>query len=337
MLNDGQASLEDVLVLRVADGRDHFIPVRGLWSPTCIGRSIDELIRVPDGGLKPFVASRSDGNSRMGSIPYDLDIHAPAPKELFKLTETVESLTERVLADELMLEEHKVPKDPGWPFAASSWKYTDKETRRSHNIKIIDILDNGNSIMDAFAPETSSIERLEAVSEVLLLFLESLTDGIITIPLWARIEQIPLNALGQGNPAAKLSPDLAAEDDKAAIFDILTSAPSHNISFVFLTATIAKIVSELAPFSRSDLEVLRTSSQALGRRSLTFRRSGATAAAMEAAAALERRTAKERRFAEIFGKIVCRAVVPGRDKERRSLEDRQRAVIELFLKRREDG
>ncbi len=45
MLNDGQAQLEDVLVLRVVDGRDHFIPVRATWSATCIGRSIEELIR----------------------------------------------------------------------------------------------------------------------------------------------------------------------------------------------------------------------------------------------------------------------------------------------------
>lgn len=340
MLNDGQESLEDVLVLRVTDGRDHFIPVRATWSPTCIGRSIDELIRVPNGGLKAFVASRSKENGHVGSIPYDLNVHFSAPKELFKLTEAVETLTERVLADELMLEEHQVPKDPGWPFSKSSWKYTDKEVRRSHSIRVIDVLDNDKPVVDAFDPETPSIERLEAVSEVLLLFLESLTDGIITIPLWARIEQVPLNALGQGNAAAKLSPEVAAEDDKAAIFDILTSAPTHNISFVFLTTTLAKIISELAPLSKSDLEALKTSSQglgSLGRRSLAFRRSGATPAATEAAGALERRTARERRFAEVLGGIVCRAVVPTKDKERRALEDRQRAVIELFLKRREDG
>ena len=30
-LNDGKHELEDILVLRVENGRDHFIPVRGNW------------------------------------------------------------------------------------------------------------------------------------------------------------------------------------------------------------------------------------------------------------------------------------------------------------------
>lgn len=348
MLNDGQANLEDVLVLRVTDGRDHFIPVRAVWSPTCIGRSIDELIRVPNGGLRAFIASRSKNNNNddhMGSIPYDLDVHFAAPKELFKLTEAVESLTERALADELMLEEHQVPKDPGWPLAEKSWKYTDKEARRTHSMRIIDALDSDRPIVDAFDPETPSVERLEAVSEVLLLFLASLTDGVVTIPLWARIEQAPLAVLGQagsGNPASKQPAEEAAEDDKTAVLDVLSSAPNHNISFVFLASTLAKTISELAPLSRADLECLKSvpgqGLGSLGRRSLVFRRGGtALGAAAAAAAALERRQAKERRFAEILGKMVCRAVVPGKDRERRSLEDRQRAVMELFLKRREDG
>jgi hypothetical protein len=51
---------------------------------------------------------------------------------------------------------------------------------------------------------------------------------------------------------------------------------------------------------------------------------------------MQKRQARERRFAEIFGKVVCRGPSPVKDKEKRTLEDRQQAVIGLFLKPRED-
>jgi hypothetical protein len=202
---------------------------------------------------------------------------------------------------------------------------------------VIDALDQDKSLVDVFSHETTSIERLEAVSEVLLLFLHGLTDGIIDATLWHRIEQATLSSLGQGAVMAMTSPDETFEDDKATILDILGTAPNHNISFVFLAATLAKIASDLAPMSKADLEIIKSNNTArgglLGRRSLSFRRGGGTPM-MEALAALEKRQAKERRYAEIFGKVVCRAPIPDKDKDKRILEDRQRAVVELFLRRR---
>ena len=341
MLNDGQISLEEVLVLRVTNGRDHFIPVRGTWLPTCIGRSIDELIRVPDGGIRKFAKALSEQKGRIGSISYDLDVHSAAPKELFKLTEAIETLTERALADEQMLEDCAIPKDPGWPFAENSWKHGDRSSRDAHLVKVVDVLDRDAPIGHAFTPESSSIERLEAVSEVLLLFLDGLTDGIITTPLWNRIEQASLVSLGQASGTPKLPSSNASEDDKTTILDILSTAPNHNITFVFLTAMLAKIVFELSPLSKVELDLLKSGNTgggvgALARRSLSFRRS-ATNQAAEAIAALEKRRARERRYAEVFGKVVCRAPVPEGGKDKRMLEDKQRAIVELFLRRRGDG
>ncbi|KAK3359534.1 putative PI phosphatase group protein [Lasiosphaeria hispida] len=340
MLNDGQISLEEVLVLRVTNGRDHFIPVRGTWSPTCIGRSIEELIRVPEGGIRRFSKTLSAKKGRVGSITYDLDVHSAAPRELFKLTDAVETLTERALADEQMLDECRLPTEGGWPFDEKTWKVVDKDTRSSHVIDVVDALDRDLGIGDAFKPETSSIERLEAASEVLLLFLRGLTDGIITTPLWNRIEQAGLVSIGQANTTPKMPTDDTFEDDKTTILDILAAAPNHNISFVFLTATLAKIASDLSPLSKAELDVLKSESpvrsSVLGRRSLSFRRAGTNPAA-EALAALEKRRAKEKRFAEVFGKVVCRAPPPEKEKEKKVLEDKQRAVVELFLRRREDS
>jgi hypothetical protein len=188
-------------------------------------------------------------------------------------------------------------------------------------------------------PETQALERLEVVSELLLLFLEGLTDGIIPMSLWARIEQAPLAILGHSNvPASKPPADKVLEDDKAAVLEILSTAPNHNISFVFLMTTLAKIISELAPLSKAAVEALRApvATAPLGRRSLSFRRNVVTPPA-EAVAAMQKRQAKERRFAEIFARVVIRTPVPAKDKEKKILEDRRQAVIGLFLKPRDDA
>jgi len=126
------------------------------------------------------------------------------------------------------------------------------------------------------------------------------------------------------------------------ILDILATAPNHNIAFVFLTAMMGKTITELSPMTKSELEVVKSGNVprgvggVLGRRSLSFRRAGATPAAA-ALAALDRRKARERQYAEVFGKVVCRAPIPEKDKDKKALEDRKRATMELFLRRRGHG
>ncbi|KAF4921255.1 Type I inositol polyphosphate 5-phosphatase 8 [Colletotrichum viniferum] len=321
-LNDGRSSLEDILVLRVEDGRDHFIPVRASWLPTCFGRSIDELIRIPDGGIRKFVRSRVPNGS--GSIPYDLDVHCAAPKELFKLTEAVEVMTSRAIADANMIEEHLIPGDkPGWPFDDTAWLFRDRDARDAQVLALIEALDTDQPLVDALPVETPSLHRLEVIAEVLLLFLSGLTDGIVTASLWAKIEV----AIPQVATTSRPAPEI--EDDKTAVLDILATAPNHNIAFVFLTATLSKVVSELAPISRSEVEALTMSKP--NRRSLSFRRLTGGNAAAEAA--LARRRTRERRVAEVCGRAVCRVGVPAAAKEKKAMEERVRGVLEIFVRR----
>lgn len=349
VLNSGRDRLEEVLILRVADGRDHFIPVRGVWMPTCIGRSIDELIRVPEGSLRKFVHSLTAKNSgKVMSVPEEMDVHCAAPRELFKLTEALESVTERVLADEQMLEEYKVPRASGWPFEEDTWRVTDKSLRASRAADLIDALDEGmGHVVDAFSAEVPAVERIETVAEVLKLFLRGLTDGIITTSLWSRIEQASLVSLGQGAAASSKIPpqETAYEQDKGTVLDILSTAPNHNISFVFLTATLAKVTTDLSPITKSDLELLKSDTPVrlsmLNRRSLTaglVKRNTSSGSSGQAMAAMAARQAKERSFAEVFGELVCRAPVQKgmKDKERKAVEEKQQAVLELFLRRRGD-
>ncbi len=350
MLNEGQAALEEILVLRVTDGRDHFIPVRATWSPTCIGRSVDELIRVPDGGIRSFARSLSEKKGRPGAIPYHLPVHRPAPKELFQLTDAIENLTQRVLADTHMLEECTIPEDPAWPFDSATSRSTTPSDRTAHIIALLNALDQDTPLQSAFAPETPSLTRLEATAQILLLFLRGLTDGVIPTSLWNRIEQAAPSIPSLSNPPIINNPtspldDPALDDDRTTVLDILQSAPHHNICFVFLTTTLARVVAELAPLSKAEAEIIRNEAAAaaapvrgiggvfgVGRKSLSFVRRAGTPFG-EAFAALERTRARERRVAEVFGGVVCRGLL-GEGRERRLGEARRRAVVALFLMRR---
>ena len=312
-LNYGRSTLEDVLVLRVEDGRDHFIPVRGNWLPTSLGRSINELIRVPEGGIRSFEKAK-------GPIPYGCAVHSAAPRELFKLTEAIEALTERVLADENMLEGCEVPRDaPGWPFDEATWKLKDGLQREKMRYAAVAALDTDKSILDALPVETAAIEKLEIVAETLLLFLSSLTDGIVSLPLWARIEStLP-------NISTTTTDDL--EDAKVAVLDILSATPNHNISFVFLTAMLAKVIADLSPLSAEPPDQRNFAARpvgVLGRRSLSFKR-----VVSEAEGARARRRARERRYAEVFGGVVC---VKEKERDKKG-DERRRGIVEIFIRR----
>ncbi|KAI1049079.1 hypothetical protein LB506_004788 [Fusarium annulatum] len=302
-LNEARAKIEEVLVLRIEDGRDHFIPVRGIWQPSCVGRSIAELIRIPDGGIRKFV----EKTGLKGAIAYDSDIHCSAPKELFKLTEVVQTLVERSLAESTMLEEEVLPRDPGWPLEASTWRVGETDMQDA-KVKLVSALDNDASLLDALPLEWPASFKLEAVSSILLLFLESLTDGLIPTQLWAKIST--------SLPNVTSLPMTAWPDTKTQILDILSSAPNHNIAFVFLTATLSRAASELTP-------VTNEPKGGLSRR-LSFRRGNAEDEDTK------KRKMRERRYAEIVGPLVCRV-----DEKEKGSRDRARTVVEMFIRRDE--
>ncbi|KAG4281321.1 hypothetical protein FPRO06_10226 [Fusarium proliferatum] len=302
-LNEARAKIEEVLVLRIEDGRDHFIPVRGIWQPSCVGRSIAELIRIPDGGIRKFV----EKTGLKGAIAYDSDIHCSAPKELFKLTEVVQTLVERSLAESTMLEEEVLPRDPGWPLEASTWRVGETDMQDA-KVKLMSALDNDASLLDALPLEWPASFKLEAVSSILLLFLESLTDGLIPTQLWAKIST--------SLPNVTSLPMTAWPDTKTQILDILSSAPNHNIAFVFLTATLSRAASELTP-------VTNEPKGGLSRR-LSFRRGNAEDEDTK------KRKMRERRYAEIVGPLVCRV-----DEKEKGSRDRARTVVEMFIRRDE--
>ncbi|KAH7247065.1 hypothetical protein FSOLCH5_012308 [Fusarium solani] len=303
-LNEARAKIEDVLVLRIEDGRDHFIPVRGNWQPSCLGRSIAELIRIPDGGIRKFIKEKGI----KGAISYDSDVHCSAPKELFKLTEAVQTLVERSLAEAMMLEEAVLPRDPGWPLESTTWRVGEAELLEAQ-IALVSALDMDTILLDTLPLEWPASFKLEVVCSVLLLFLESLTDGLVPTHLWAK--------LSTALPNISSLPPNVWPDTKTQILDILSSAPNHNIAFVFLTATLSRAATELTPAT--------TDPKATGlTRRLSFRLTNTEDEDTK------KRKMRERRYAEIVGSMVCRV-----DEKEKGAKDRARTVVEMFLRRDE--
>jgi hypothetical protein len=311
-LNEGKAHIDDVLVMRVEDGRDHFIPVHGCWLPTTFARSLDELIRVPDGGIRNFVKDKDI----TGAISYDLPVQCSAPKELFKLTEAMQTLAERCVADEAMLEDLTLPREPGWPFDAATWTCTLSEMEIL-KIPLITALDTDTPLLEALPVELPSSHKIEVVASVLLLFLASLTDGLIPPYLWAKIS----NAL----PTLTALPSGLWADTKTQILDILSQAPNHNIAFVFLTATLSRVAAELTPITADQR---RSRTGIVGRR-LSLRRLHHHSSGDDEAS--KKRKAREKRYAEIVAPVACR--VSEGDKGAR---ERERVLMEICLQR-DDG
>ena len=317
-LNHGIKQLDDVLVLRVTHGRDHFVPVRASWLQSCCGRSVDELIRVPEGGVRALPPR--DKGDPPGPISINHQVRWSAPRELFKITEMVETLTERVLADAHMLDTSQVPKDaPGWPFDPNSWLLKDLRTREQYKADILDALDSSKNLNDSFPPEAPAIEKLEVMAEVMVLWLGSLTDGLVTEEMWAKLDA-DITARG-----TKQLTDV--EETKAWVLDVLGSSPNHNISFVFLTSTLSRVANDLAPLPKTGW---RESMKASGsiRRSLSL--SWKRPPREEDEEKVERRRAVEKAYADLFAGVVFRnKEVVG--KEKRTTEERKRYILESFL------
>ncbi|THC93871.1 hypothetical protein EYZ11_006653 [Aspergillus tanneri] len=361
LLNDGKANLEDILVLRVASGRDHFIPVYGKWLPTCFGRTLEDLTLMPEAGARTLSPTRvSERRNR------DKDVPLSAPRELFRLTEAISELAERATAEWSMTRDESDerppwltdPYGPGWPFEPETWTLKDREKRSPLLASAREALDTSQPFSTVFAPEVSSLHRLEILSETLIGFLSSLKDGIVTASVWLDLEQ---HILAREKSKA---PPLTWEESQAWVLESLAYSPVHSVSFTFVTFMLARIVNEVAPASsipaRDSLSTLSgeestsptqisinsqssTPSAAsaassfisggnLRRRTLTF---AASSAAENPDNSLSiRRQTVESVLSRIFSTVLISTdiSVPAKEKDRRALEERERSIIEPFLK-----
>ncbi|KAI9661890.1 MAG: hypothetical protein M1821_009130 [Bathelium mastoideum] len=335
-LNEGIESLEDILVLRVQDGRDHFVTVRGRWLPSSFGRSIDKLIRIPEGGIRKLQHQRPQGSSKGSTEPVSegaLSLSSPvmwsAPRELFRLTEAIEDLAERAVADWSMRGASEGEVNPpwinhlGWPFAKDSWDINDETARDDLRFNVREALDNDQPFDQYVSPEASILQRLEVMAGTLLEFLASLQDGVVSGDMWQRLES---GILARTKPTQQLT----REDEKAWILETLSSSPSRSVSFVLLMSTLTRIASELSASEPADTlpSPQRTAGEQPPSSPPKAKKSDG-----ESPPALRAKIGSA--FASIFSRLLIHAPLPSKAKERRAQEERMNKMLQLFID--EDG
>ncbi|KAF2773549.1 inositol polyphosphate 5-phosphatase [Teratosphaeria nubilosa] len=280
-LNDGMQELDDILVLRVHNGRDHFIPVRAEWQATSLGHSIDKLVRIPEGGIRKLQRQKPDSSSSHlsrsprvsagSSKDNDMPVRFSAPRELFKLTEVVEALVGEVMAEYEMtrpdasarlssksMQSDRAHEDvvtppwdkfPDWPFGEAAWAEKDTEGFKEGMASVLEALDSDAQLdSSVFPPETPRLQRLYVVSSLLILFLRSMPDGVITPGLRTQIEAFIAETERQkkkqkkSSSCSSSSSSCLEEDEKTTVQEILAREPARSISFILITGMVQRVI-----------------------------------------------------------------------------------------------
>ena len=335
-LNETSSDIEDVLVLRIHGGRDHFLPVKAKWLESTFGRSLDKLVRIPEGGVRRLQHQRPDGSGDHGD-----DDHAvkwSAPREVFRLTEALEELVERALAEWDMRGEGGDPpwKVDGWPFAKESWTSLGRIKVQKVKFMAREALDTDQAFAFSGEAEITAVQKVEVLADVLLDFLASLKDGVVTEERWNELEK----GILEMERVKKVA--LVGEEKRSWILEVLSSSPSpaHSITFTFLTFMLARVANELAPLPSVPATPLTPvtpkSPKSPDRSSSASSRRG-----KEPLLPLLKRRRIHGIFADIFARVMIRAsVVPGpglglgKGKEGKASQERRREIVEVFLRSR---
>ncbi|KAH7390534.1 Endonuclease/exonuclease/phosphatase [Pyrenochaeta sp. MPI-SDFR-AT-0127] len=315
-LNEGDALLDEVLVLRVENGRDHFLPIRAHWLQSALTRSIDKLIKIPEGGIRKL----------QHQIPSRDEVKWSVPREIFRLTEAIEDMTERTLAEWEMINngEERPPwqDNAGYPFVKSLVGAVNQAQGHEDELAdLYDALDCDTPFADAFAPETQTKVRLELLTEVLITFLSSLTDGVITKSLWEKVEEGIVTR-------EKSRQHISSDDQKMAVLEILATTPSHNASFLLILSFLQNIANQITEASKPKPDTPRTSVDLPASPQAKVRRR-----TLSKVPEIAIRQLIVRNYAVVFADVLFRSKEAARTKEKEKAVKKERMVdvIEMFL------
>ena len=246
-LNHHETTLDDVLVLRIQNGRDYFLPIRGHWLQSAFGHSIEKLVTVPAGGVRRLQQKQSkEPTLSEGAVTVS------APRELFQLIDALERLVERAVGEWRMIMDDAEPpwlKEPAWPFAGKI-THQDLVLRLKHHIR--EGLDNDMSFDDHWPPETSAVERLEAVAETLLDFIRNLQGRIVSGPLWAELER----GIVEREKTRRI---LSRDEEQTWVHEILAASGPRSVSFTLLIFMLSNVANEIMSSPTYEFSSIRSS------------------------------------------------------------------------------
>lgn len=157
LLNAGREVLDDILILRLENGRDYYITVKANYARSCFGMTVDELVMhsqpIRSVPIDPVDRPQQASNNSNATSPTTA---LCVPKELWRV---VDAIYEKGLAEPHLFVESGVPEEVAL---------------------IRECLDTG-------APFSTPC-RIHSYTEVLVSFLSSLAAPIVPLPMFPSAE-----------------------------------------------------------------------------------------------------------------------------------------------------
>ena len=298
-LNENTSKIEDILILRVQNGRDHFLPVRGTWLQSSFGRAVDKLLRIPEGGVRKLQHQHPNGSGHGNG---ENRVQWSAPREVLQLIQALEDSLERALAEHGMRHDEGDPPWAviGWPFRNQVSTIGPNE-RRDLQADMREALDTSQDLI--LPPSVSTIQRVEVLADILLSFLDSIEGGLIPQYIWTVIKK-GLHDMD------KLKDPLSVEYTRGWILDILSAVPTHSVTFTMLTFMLGHLAHELAPLPPE---------------------TDHPAAQKDPHLWAVREDMLEEKYAEIFAEVLIKVEAPESARERKALEGSKRRVVKILM------
>jgi hypothetical protein len=350
-----EKSLDDILVLRVENGRDHFIPVKATWLTSTLGQSIDKLIRIPEGGIRKWRQNRLEAKS----LSEKETVHAPprksvdsngeepvrcsAPRELFRLTEVIDDLSSRVIAEWEMTNPSRASfsssrdsadgrgsaevrlspwhESLAWPFDEHAW--TERHTTQWGDIlgDICNATDEDRPLESALPADLPKLQKLYALASFLLFFLRSMPGNVIPADLWTPIEAY-LVEVEKGSKKHS-----SFEDQRTALQEIMAQRSANSITFVLITSMLERILVDIPSMTNEQANTIHSPTQKPKRNSILSKRY------------VDRESERSRHMAEtamasVFASVMIESpLLSSSEKARNATERRKIQLLEIFLRR----
>lgn len=321
-LNEGQ-TLEDVLILRLKDGRDHFIPVRGIWKTSAHGWTLDKLSRIPEGGVRLLQRQKPEGQGSIGKVDVNA-VKFSVPREVFRLTEATEAITERYLADWTMTSDYGVEETAaqppwsrfaGWPFTPESWVSHEAE-RYALKVGLFEALDSDQPFNDHLPQELLALEKLELFADSLTMFLKNMHNGVISEELWSQISRQFFDD--------KTRMKERVEEQREFLISILPNV--NRATFLLIISMLSRILQEVSQAFEDMPSTMRSSLGLPTAVGFTFPKKG-----LSKDISIARRQLDEEALALIFSHALVR--LPKADIGKQQNEDRRKEFLGIFLRR----
>lgn len=359
-LNKKDERLEDILVLHVEDGRDLFIPVSGQWMQSCFGRSLQELVMIPEGAGGARVWFSRDKQQTEAKV----ETGYSAPRELYRITAYLLHQTKKIVEEDTAkedgIENQKWYSDVGWPFVKETWglQYDEDDVtaeedtpgkRRSLLVMMLECLSQDMEFeIDKWVEENgyTAEDITEVAAECLLGFLGSLDGRVVPESLYETV--MKAGGGGATKEAEKVIRQVPIYQPYYIIFtnmQVLESLPSsaspiHANVFVYLTGFISEMFAILSTPNLDSLPLTRSATTDTVSSAASKVGNKPSATKVNARQAL-----LKQRLAGIFAEVMMDKpppLVPDKSKstggvaggwrEKKGDEERRRAVLVHFLR-----